>query len=106
MLTAHISTIKSGVAVAELRDENVLVAKMYGSHDGKVIRVVFSELRDKWQAMISVENKIVEFSRSGEYPDSVHVRPAPAEVKCSRCDRLASFIIHKIAYCETHRKDA
>lgn len=101
-----LTTTKTGEPCVEMRDGKILVAKMYPSQDGQIVRILFPELRDKWQAMISVENKIVEFSRSGEYPDSVHVRPAPAEVKCSKCDRLASFIIHKIAYCETHRKDA
>lgn len=108
MLTARISSTKSGLAVAELRDGETLVAKMYSSHDSQVIRVVFPELHDKWQAMISVENRLIEFSRSREYPDSVHVRPAPSDTRCSvlGCERLASFIIHKIAYCETHRSMA
>lgn len=106
MITAHTSTTRNGSAVAELRDGEVLVARMYGSHDSQVIRVVFPELHDKWQAMISVENKLIEFSRTREYPDSVHVRPAPSDAKCSvvGCGRLATFVIRKIAYCKEHRK--
>ncbi len=108
MLTAHISSTKTGLAVAELRDGETLVAKMYSSHDSQVIRVVFPELSDKWQAMISVENKLIEFSRSREYPDSVHIRPAPSDIKCNvlGCTRLASFIIKRVAYCEEHKKVA
>ena len=106
MLTAHISSTKTGSPVAELRDGETLVAKMYSSHDSQVIRIVFPELSDKWQAMISVENKLIEFSRSREYPDSVHIRPAPSDVKCNvlGCPSMASFIIKKIAYCEQHRR--
>jgi hypothetical protein len=107
-LTAHIGTTRSSSACVELRDGDTIVAKMYASPDEQLIRVVFLKLHDKWQAMISVENKLIEFSRSGEYPDSVHVRPAPAEVQCSvlGCERSASFIIRKIAYCEKHRRVA
>lgn len=104
-ITAHVSATRSGTPSLELRDGDLIVAKMYASVDGKLIRVVFPELKDKWQAMISVENKIVEFSRSGEYPDSVHVRPAPSSVACSvkGCEDEASFIIHKTAFCMRHR---
>jgi hypothetical protein len=100
-----LTTTKTGQPCVEMHDGKLLIAKMYPSADGQIIRIFFSELHDKWQAMISVENKIVEFSRSGEYPDSVHVRPAPAEVKCSvkDCEDEASFIIHKTAFCMRHR---
>jgi len=100
-----LTTTKTGDPCVEMYDGKILIAKMYPSQDGQIIRIVFPELKDKWQATISVENRIIEFSRSGEYPDSVHVRPAPADVKCSvaLCTKLASFIVRRVAYCAEHR---
>lgn len=63
MITAHTSTTRSGAACAELRNGERVVAKMYANADETKIRVVFDELRNYKQTLISPDNHMIEFDR-------------------------------------------
>ncbi len=62
-LTAHTSTTRHGAACCELCDGERVVAKMYANADETKIRVVFDELRNYGQTLISPDNRMIEFDR-------------------------------------------
>lgn len=106
-LSAHISTTRSSAACVELRDGEQIVLKAYASPDERKIRIVLPELCNFKQTLIDVEAHWLEFARAadGGMPNAHRAPIAAAKVKCSvlGCERLASFIIRKTAYCEQHR---
>lgn len=109
-ITAHIGSTKTGGAVAELRDGDVLVLKAYASADERRIRIVLPELCNYKQTLVDPDSHFLEFSRDADsaLPNASRAPLVASNVKCSvlACKNTAAFIIDKIAYCEKHRSVA
>lgn len=108
MITAHTGETRNGFPCAELREGSTVIAKVYANEEGTKIRIVLPELVNMKQTLVSMDNHLVEFTRSadGGLQDAARTPPAAADMKCSvaGCTRLASFIIRRKSFCEEHRE--
>lgn len=66
-ITAHTGETRDGAPLCELRDGDIVVAKLYPNRDGTKFRLVLPELVDMTQTLISPENKMVEFERRSRH---------------------------------------
>jgi hypothetical protein len=62
-ITAHIGETRDGLPLAELRDGDKVLAKLYPNKTGDKFRLVLPELIDYKQTLISPENHLIEFTR-------------------------------------------
>lgn len=62
-ITAHIGETRDGQPLAELRDGDVVLAKLYPNKAGDKLRLVLLELISYKQTIISPENHLIEFTR-------------------------------------------
>lgn len=63
MITAHTGETRHGLPLAELREGDVIVAKMYPSADGTKLRIVIPQLKSFKQTRIDIDSHFIEVER-------------------------------------------
>ena len=66
MITAHTGETRNGQPMAELREGDLVIAKVYTNADETKIRIVLPELRNYRQTLIAVDSRLIEFTRDAK----------------------------------------
>jgi len=62
-ISAHAGETRAGLPMVELREGDIVIAKMYPNPDGTKLRIVIPELVNMGQTLISDINHLIEFDR-------------------------------------------